>query len=149
MGYGGGLRSGPPARFETPDVSPGEIKFGKWFRKTYMRGLMPDADWLDPMTRTLFEIKDVSYPRSHFDLTTGGKGELRVNKVSLQNHLAIRGRYARVVVVLHFSDDQWLFGDLETVFKSGRDVSFSQIDDRPSLMVPLTAFKPTLEDVKP
>lgn len=139
----------PPKRFETPDVSLGEIKFGKWFRKTYGRGLMPDDDWLDPMTRTLFEIKDVSYPKSRFDPATGGVGELRVNKVSLQNHMTIRGRYAKVVVVLHFSDEAWLFGELETVFKAGRDVPFSHIDDRPSLMVPLTAFKQTLEEVRP
>ena len=136
--------SNAPKRFETPDVSRAEIDFGIWFKKLYRRQLMPDDDWFDPMTKTLFEIKDVSYPLEHF----GNDGQIRMNKVSVENHIGIGRRpCSKVVVAVKFSCGTWLFSKVEEIVKVATEERFTHFADRPTLFVPISVFKRRLEDV--
>lgn len=120
-------------------VSPAEVQFGLWFRKTFRgEGLMPDNDWYHPRSNTLFEVKDISYPRSHFE-----RGVIRLNLVSMERHLAVSSRYNHVYVVLSFSDGTWLYSTIEQVASHSQRVdSRSEIGNRPSLWVDLAVFEP-------
>lgn len=117
-------------------VSRGEIVFGKWYRKTIRDNLMPDDDWYSPKYNILFEVKDIQFPRSHFE-----KGYMRVNKVSLQRHQAIKNKYKEIFVVLTFSDGTMLISDIDSVMKTMTQDKFNMTSDRATGVIQLNVFK--------
>jgi hypothetical protein len=119
-----------------PIVSAGEIKFAKWYRKELKDNLLPDDDWLSPKHNILFEIKDIEFPRSHF-----AKGYMRINKVSLQRHQAIKNKYKEIYIVLTFSDGTMLVSDIDSVMKTMEPDIFNMTSDRMTTVIHLDGFK--------
>lgn len=123
-------------RYGTPSVSKAEFEFNKLFKEQTKEALFPDDDWLHKRTNTLFEIKDIDYPMTHFR-----DGVIRMNQVSLDGHYAKRGRYRKVYVIAMFTDCN-MYADIESVMKDIKNDTLNIFGDRPTYMVALSAFKP-------
>lgn len=116
-------------RFET--VRAAEIAFGKWFKQGTGIQLMPADDWRNPRTGTIYEIKDIGYPLTHFT------DRIRLNKESMERH-GMMG--AKVFIILCFNDGVRMFAPVQDVLAAATPDSKNTFGDRLTYFVPMSVF---------